>query len=71
MILMQTVPTHIKIQEIQERLVERIPGVLGVHEFHIWQLAGNRIIGNIIFSFIFYFVSGNICLSSQELIKRY
>ncbi|XP_057297264.1 proton-coupled zinc antiporter SLC30A1-like [Hydractinia symbiolongicarpus] len=46
MILMQTVPTHIKIQEIQERLVERIPGVLGVHEFHIWQLAGNRIIAS-------------------------
>ena len=45
MILMQTVPTHIKIQEIQSRLVERIPGVISVHEFHIWQLAGNRIIG--------------------------
>jgi len=46
MILMQTVPTHIKIQEIQDRLVERIPGVLSIHEFHIWQLAGNRIIAS-------------------------
>lgn len=52
MILMQTVPTHIKIQEIQDRLVQRIPGVLSVHEFHIWQLAGNKIIGKLSFYII-------------------
>lgn len=46
MILMQTVPTHIKLQEIQDRLVEKIPSVIGIHEFHIWQLAGNKIIAS-------------------------
>ena len=46
MILMQTVPTHIKIQEIQTKLVEEIPGIISVHEFHIWQLAGNKIIAS-------------------------
>lgn len=45
MILMQTVPTHLKIQEMQDRLIDQIPGVVGVHEFHIWQLAGSKIIG--------------------------
>ncbi|XP_012566995.1 proton-coupled zinc antiporter SLC30A1 [Hydra vulgaris] len=46
LILMQTVPTHIKIQEIQERIVEQVPQVLSIHEFHIWQLAGNKIIAS-------------------------
>ncbi|XP_065673504.1 proton-coupled zinc antiporter SLC30A1 isoform X4 [Hydra vulgaris] len=46
LILMQTVPTHIKIQEIQERIVEQVPQVLSVDEFHIWQLAGNKIIAS-------------------------
>ena len=46
MILMQTVPTHMKIQEIQDALMESVPGILSVHEFHIWQLAGNKIIAS-------------------------
>lgn len=50
LILMQTVPTHIKIQEIQERLLEQVEGVLDLHEFHVWQLAGDKIIGQYIHS---------------------
>jgi len=46
LILMQTVPTHIKLQEIQDRLVECVPEVLDVHEFHVWQLAGSKIIAS-------------------------
>ena len=48
LILMQTVPTHIKIQEVRERLLEQIDGVLDLHEFHVWQLAGDKIIGKCI-----------------------
>ena len=48
MILMQTVPTHLKIKEIQEKLMGQIDGVLSIHEFHIWQLSGNKIIGKYI-----------------------
>ncbi|KAK3099323.1 hypothetical protein FSP39_002634 [Pinctada imbricata] len=44
-ILLQTVPSHIHVSEIKEK-VEKIDGVLAVHELHIWQLAGNRIIGS-------------------------
>ena len=51
MILMQTVPTHLKIQEMQDRLIDQIPGVVSVHEFHVWQLAGSKIIGKSFFQF--------------------
>ena len=53
MILMQTVPTHLKIKEIQEKLVGQIDGVLSIHEFHIWQLSGNKIIGELFFCCFF------------------
>ncbi|CAO1406172.1 unnamed protein product [Diamesa tonsa] len=46
LILLQTVPTHIEIDAIQRRLLERVDGVLAVHEFHVWQLAGDRIIAS-------------------------
>lgn len=31
---------------IQQRLLEKVDGVLAVHEFHVWQLAGDRIIAS-------------------------
>lgn len=46
MILLQTVPTNIEIDSLRRRLTEEIPGVLAVHEFHVWQLAGDRIIAS-------------------------
>lgn len=46
LILLQTVPTHIKIKEVQDRLLDHVDGVLSVHEFHVWQLAGNKIIAS-------------------------
>ena len=44
LILLQTAPTHIKLDAIQRRLVSQVDGVLAVHEFHVWQLTGDRII---------------------------
>lgn len=46
LILLQTVPTHIQVDAIQKRLLENVDGVLAVHEFHVWQLAGDRIIAS-------------------------
>jgi len=46
LILLQTVPTHIEVEKIKERLLGKIEGVVAVHEFHVWQLAGNRIIAS-------------------------
>lgn len=46
MILLQTVPTHIQVDSLRQRLTQEIQGVLAVHEFHVWQLAGDRIIAS-------------------------
>lgn len=46
LILLQTVPTHIEVDRIQKKLLDKVDGVLAVHEFHIWQLAGDRIIAS-------------------------
>jgi len=46
LILMQTVPTHIQVSELKKKLINNVEGVLAVHEFHVWQLAGNRIIAS-------------------------
>jgi len=46
MVLLQTVPTHIQIEELQRKLIREVEGVIAVHEFHIWQLAGDRIIAS-------------------------
>lgn len=46
LILLQTVPTHIQVREMQGRLIQKIEGVLAVHEFHVWRLTGDRIIAS-------------------------
>lgn len=43
LILLQTVPKQINIYKLNERLLS-LEGVLAIHELHIWQLAGSRII---------------------------
>ncbi|KAI0242526.1 Zinc transporter 1 [Lamellibrachia satsuma] len=45
LILLQTVPTHLRIHDLRKKLLQ-VSGVIAVHEFHIWQLAGNRIIAS-------------------------
>ncbi|XP_046331868.1 zinc transporter 1-like [Haliotis rufescens] len=42
-ILLQAVPKHIRTKAIL-RKIEKLPGIVAIHEFHIWQLAGNRIV---------------------------
>ncbi|XP_036405628.1 zinc transporter 1a [Megalops cyprinoides] len=43
LILLQTVPKQIDMHKLNEKL-RSVEGVLAVHELHIWQLAGSRII---------------------------
>ncbi|CAG5121188.1 unnamed protein product [Candidula unifasciata] len=45
LILLQTVPSHVDVENIIKEL-EQMEGIYGVHECHIWQLAGNRIIAS-------------------------
>lgn len=44
-ILMNSVPHHIQVDDLKKRLVQENPLILNVHELHIWQLAGEKIIG--------------------------
>ncbi|KAM9703875.1 zinc transporter 1a [Menidia menidia] len=43
LILLQTVPKQIDMHRLNERLLG-LEGVLAIHDLHIWQLAGSRII---------------------------
>ncbi|KAK0142179.1 Zinc transporter 1 [Merluccius polli] len=43
LILLQTVPKQIDMHRLNENLLS-LDGVLAIHELHIWQLAGSRII---------------------------
>lgn len=43
LILLQTTPHFLDHDKLKLKLV-KVDGVLGVHEFHVWQLAGNRIV---------------------------
>lgn len=44
LILLQSVPDHINMDELERKLLKQIDGVMGIHELHVWQLAGDRII---------------------------
>jgi len=37
---------YLQVDAIQKSLLEKVDGVLAVHEFHVWQLAGDRIIAS-------------------------
>lgn len=43
LILLQTVPKQVNVHRLNERLLA-LDGVLAIHELHVWQLAGSRII---------------------------
>ena len=49
MIFMQTVPAYLQLERLQEKLLLSVPEVVGVHELHIWQLAGDQVVGMILF----------------------
>ena len=44
LILLQTVPAHINVNLLRQKLLNNVEGVWAVHELHIWQLTGDKII---------------------------
>ncbi|XP_062863700.1 proton-coupled zinc antiporter SLC30A1 [Trichomycterus rosablanca] len=46
LILLQSVPKHIDMERLDKKL-RSLEGVLAVHELHIWQLSGSRIIATV------------------------
>ena len=45
LILLQTVPTHIDVDTLKEKLLN-VDGILAVHDFHVWQLTSDKIIAS-------------------------
>lgn len=45
-ILLQAVPEYLRMEDIEEEL-KKIDGVTEVHEFHVWQLSGNKLIASV------------------------
>ena len=44
-LFMQSVPANIQVKDMEERLLQHVPEVLSVHEFHVWQLGGDQVVG--------------------------
>ncbi|XP_044593699.1 zinc transporter 1 [Cotesia glomerata] len=47
LILLQTIPNHINIDSLKKELLAAFPGIVNVHDFHVWQLAGEKIVSTI------------------------
>ena len=62
LIFMQTVPANLQLERLRKKLLSYVPEVIGIHELHIWQLAGDEVVG--MFSFFdLLFEAGNYILS--------
>ena len=45
-ILLQTVPEHIEVVSLKKQLMDQVPEIDGIHEFHVWRLTSNTIIAS-------------------------
>jgi len=46
LVLLQSVPVHINITELQ-RTIRKVPGIDFIHDFHVWQLTGEKLVATI------------------------
>ncbi|XP_014609758.1 PREDICTED: zinc/cadmium resistance protein [Polistes canadensis] len=60
MILLQTIPNHINIDSLKKDLLEAFPGIVDVHDFHVWQLTSQKIISTVHIIFLNPMVFANI-----------
>uniref|UniRef100_A0A8D9F7G6 Cation diffusion facilitator family protein 1 n=1 Tax=Cacopsylla melanoneura TaxID=428564 RepID=A0A8D9F7G6_9HEMI len=48
LILIQSTPQHIDVPELKKKLLQKYKDdIISIHEFHVWQLEGNRIIATL------------------------
>lgn len=47
LILLQTIPGTINIESLKTQLTENFPDIINVHDFHIWELAANKVISTV------------------------
>ncbi|XP_063988567.1 proton-coupled zinc antiporter SLC30A1 isoform X2 [Diachasmimorpha longicaudata] len=52
LILLQTIPNHINIDSLQKELLAAFPGIVNVHDFHVWHLAGTKVVSTVHITFL-------------------
>ncbi|XP_033216826.1 zinc transporter 1 isoform X2 [Belonocnema kinseyi] len=60
LILLQTIPNHINIESLKRELLEAFPGIVNVHDLHVWQLAGESVISTVHVIFLDSMIYANI-----------
>ena len=46
LILLNTIPAHIDLVDLENRLVAKVAGVSSIHELHVWRLVGKRVVAS-------------------------
>jgi hypothetical protein len=46
LILLNTIPSHIDLIDLETKLVEKVAGVSSIHELHVWRLVGQRVVAS-------------------------
>jgi len=46
LILLNSIPSHINLMDLEKRLISSVEGVVSVHELHIWRLVGTRVVAS-------------------------
>ncbi|XP_022535145.2 uncharacterized protein LOC111194732 [Astyanax mexicanus] len=46
LVLLQATPSHLRMEELTAS-IGQVPGVLAVHELHVWQLSGMHLVGSV------------------------
>ena len=46
LVLLNTIPSHIDLIDLQTRLVKTVRGVSSIHELHVWRLVGRRVVAS-------------------------
>ena len=46
LVLLNTIPPHIDLVELQADLVKTVPGISSIHELHVWRLVGRRVVAS-------------------------
>merc|ERR1719411_118677 len=46
LVLLNTIPPHIDLAELQADLIKSVPGISSLHELHVWRLVGRRVVAS-------------------------
>merc|ERR1719318_2018374 len=46
LILLNSIPPHINLLELETRLISSVSGVSNIHELHVWRLVGTRVVAS-------------------------